>query len=114
MDAGIPSNLIISTSYSKIRIKIKLMPKCNECGNLLLKIGIILIIVGFVSVIPVQMVLPFPYGLGLAVGLIGLGILGIILAVMGSKKNQKFSRDTLDDISDDVDFTKDKKSWDGI
>lgn len=80
-----------------------------------MKIGIILIIVGFAGVIPVQMVLPFPYGLGLAAGLIVLGIVGIVLSVMSSKKNSKFSRETLDDVSDeDVDFSNNKKSWDGV
>ena len=46
-------------------------------------IGIILIIIGIVAFIPVQMILPFPYGLAIPVILI---IAGIIVLLKSMKK----------------------------
>ena len=47
-------------------------------------IGIILIIIGIVAFIPVQMILPFPYGLGVVAILV---IAGIFLIAKSRKKN---------------------------
>ncbi len=52
-------------------------------------VGIILIIVAVVLFLPAQMILPFPFGLGAALLLLILGIVGIIVSVKSHKKGEK-------------------------
>ena len=76
--------------------------------------GIILLIVAVVLIIPVQLILPFPFGLGAILLLIILGIIGV---VKSRNKREKFAEETVkyEEEKDENEMPKkDEKSWDGI
>ena len=76
-----------------------------------------MIIVAVVLIIPVQMILPFPYGLGAVFFLIILGIVGAIVAVKNHNRREKFAEEHLEYQSEKdkpEENKKDEKSWDGI
>lgn len=82
-----------------------------------MRTGIIVIIVAVLLIIPLQMILPFPYGLGSALFLI---ILGIVMAKRSSsdhKKREKFAEENLKyhyDKDESEDTKKDERKWEGI
>ena len=79
-----------------------------------MNVGIILIIVAVVLVIPAQMILPFPYGLGAVFLLIILGVIGI---VKSRNRREKFAEESLryqNEEEEPEEPKKDEKSWDGI
>ena len=76
--------------------------------------GVILIIVAVVLIIPLQMILPFPYGLGAVLLLIILGVVGF---VKSRNSREKFAEESLkyqNDEDEPEEPKKDEKSWDGI
>lgn len=81
-----------------------------------MKTGIIVIIVAVLLIIPLQMILPFPYGLGSALFLI---ILGIVMAKRSGndhKKQEKFAEENLKYHyeKEESEETRDERKWEGI
>ena len=81
------------------------------------KAAIIVIVLAVVLIIPVQMILPFPYGLGVVFFLIIFGIVGVIVAKRNHKTREKVAEESLKyQFGEDEpeEEKKDDKSWDGI
>jgi len=75
------------------------------------------IIVAVVLIIPVQMILPFPYGIGLVFFLLILGIVGVIVSKRNYNRREKFAAEDLKyqyEEDEPKEHKKDDKSWDGI
>ena len=76
-----------------------------------------MIIVAVVLLIPAQMLLPFPYGIGLFFLLIIIGIVGAIVSVKNHNRREKFAAENLkyqNEKDEPEEHKKDDKSWDGI
>jgi len=75
------------------------------------------IVIAVVLIIPLQMILPFPFGLGTVFFLLILGIVGVIVAKRNHKRREKVAEESLNyQFGEDepVEEKKDDKSWDGI
>lgn len=55
-----------------------------------MKLGVIVLIIGVVIALPLQFLLPFPYGLGSALAIIIIGV----VATLNSTKTKKIERDS--------------------
>jgi len=83
------------------------------------KAAIIVIVIAVVLIIPLQMLLPFPYGFVVALFLIILGIVGAIAARREHRRREKVAEESLkyqfgEYEREEVKEKKDDKSWDGI
>jgi len=75
------------------------------------------IIIAVVLIIPAQMILPFPYGIGLFFLLIIIGIASAIGSRRKHERREKFAEDTVKyeyGEKKPEESKKDEKSWDGI
>jgi len=79
-----------------------------------MNVGIIIIIIAAVIFLPLQMLLPFPFGLFAGLFIVIFGIVGAIVAARKFKRREKFAEESLKYQAEEEEPKKNEKSWDGI